>query len=118
MDPIGFALENYDAIGRWRDTDAGFPIDPSGELSGGVKFDGPDDLKRILVEKDDFIESFCEKMLTYALGRGTEYYDQCAIDLIVEHLRSQDYRFSALIEAIVTSEPFLKRQPSTPTSSS
>lgn len=111
MDPIGFALENFDAIGRWRDMDGDFPIDPSGELTGGIKIDGPADLKRVLVEKDDFARALAEKMLTYALGRGTEYYDKRAIDLILEHLQANDYRFSSLIEAIITSEAFLKRQP-------
>ncbi|MGY8691161.1 MAG: DUF1592 domain-containing protein, partial [Verrucomicrobiales bacterium] len=110
MDPIGFALENYDAIGRWRDSDGGFPIDPAGELTGGIKVEGPEDLKKALVEKDDFLEALSEKVLTYALGRGTEYYDKCAIDLIVEQLKANEFRFSSMIDAIVTSEPFLKRQ--------
>lgn len=113
MDPIGFALENYDAIGRWRDTDGDFPIDPSGELSGGIQVAGPEELKRVLVEKDSFIRALAEKMLIYALGRGTEYYDKCAVDLLVEHLEANEYRFSALIDAIVTSDPFLKRQTTT-----
>ncbi len=110
MDPIGFALENYDAIGRWRDMDGKFPIDPASELVGGITVEGPDDLKRALVQKEDYIEALAEKMLTYALGRGTEYYDKCAIDLIVAQLKGSEYRFSSLIDAIVTSEPFLKRQ--------
>lgn len=110
MDPIGFALENYDAIGRWRDTDGDFPIDPAGELVGGIEIGGPEDLKKALVEKEKFVESLSEKLLTYALGRGTEYYDKCAIDLIVEQLEANEFRFSSLIDAIVTSEPFLKRQ--------
>ena len=111
MDPIGFALENFDAIGRWRDTDGAFPIDPAGTLTGGIKVAGPEDLKKALVQKEKFVESLSEKLLTYALGRGTEYYDKCAIDLIVEQLKANDYRFTTLIDAIVTSDPFLKRQP-------
>ncbi len=110
MDPIGFALENFDAIGRWRDTDGDFPIDPSGELTGGIPVEGPVDLKRVLVEKEQFVRALSEKLLTYALGRGTEYYDKCAIDLIVKHLQANDFRFSSMIDAIVTSDPFLKRQ--------
>ena len=110
MDPIGFALENYDAIGRWRDTDGAFPIDPSGKIVGGIEVGGPDDLKRAMVQNEKFVETLSEKLLTYALGRGTEYYDKCAIDLIVEQLKANGHRFSSLIDAIVTSEPFLKRQ--------
>ena len=110
MDPIGFALENYDAIGRWRDTDGAFPIDPSGKIVGGIEVAAPEDLKKALVQKDKFVETLSEKLLTYALGRGTEYYDKRAIDLIVEQLKANDHRFSSLIDAIVTSDPFLKRQ--------
>ena len=72
MDPIGFALENYDAIGRWRDTDGAFPIDPSGKIVGGIEVAAPEDLKKALVQKDKFVETLSEKLLTYALGRGTE----------------------------------------------
>ena len=116
MDPIGFALENFDAIGRWRDTDDGFPIDPSGTLTGGLKVEGPDDLKAALVSKEEFVEALCEKMLTYALGRGTEYYDAKAVLQIAKQLNSNDYRFSTLISAIVMSDPFRKRQLQKPTS--
>ncbi|MEN9019541.1 MAG: DUF1592 domain-containing protein, partial [Verrucomicrobiales bacterium] len=110
MDPIGFALENYDAIGRWRDTDGIFPIDPSGKIVGGIEVAAPEDLKKALVQKDKFVETLSEKLLTYALGRGTEYYDKRAIDLIVEQLKANDHRFSSLIDAIVTCDPLLKRQ--------
>ena len=116
MDPIGFALENFDAIGRWRDTDDGFPIDPSGTLTGGLKVEGPDDLKAALLSKEEFVEALCEKMLTYALGRGTEYYDAKAVLQIAKQLNSNDYRFSTLISAIVMSDPFRKRQLQKPTS--
>ncbi len=116
MDPIGFALENYDAIGRWRDADGDFPIDASSELTGGIEVSGPADLKRVLVEKEDFVWTLCENMLIYALGRGTEYYDKCSVDLVVDQLRAGGYRFSTLIEAIVMSDPFLKRQPNPSTS--
>jgi mono/diheme cytochrome c family protein len=110
MDPIGFAFENYDAIGRWRTKEGSFDIDPSGELPDGRRFQGPAELKQILKEKKDlFARSVTEKMLTYALGRGLEFYDQCAIDKIVAALAKNDYRFSTLVVEIVHSDPFQKR---------
>lgn len=112
MDPIGFAMENFDAIGRWREKDGDQPIDASGELTTGMKFTGPVELQRILVseKKDDFVRCVAEKMLTFAIGRGIEYYDRCAIDKIVEQMKQNDYRFSALVIAVVESEPFQKRK--------
>ncbi|MEW4565265.1 DUF1592 domain-containing protein [Bremerella sp. JC770] len=111
MDPIGFALENYDAIGRWRTKDAGFAIDASGEMPGGRKFDGAAGLKRLLLEekKDEFIHNLISKTSTYALGRGVEYYDECAIQAVKIEMEQSDYRFSSMIRAIVHSEPFQKR---------
>jgi len=111
MDPIGFALENYDAIGRWRTKDAGFAIDASGEMPGGRKFDGAAGLKRLLLEekKDEFIHNLISKTMTYALGRGVEYYDECAIQAVKIEMEQSDYRFSSMIRAIVHSEPFQKR---------
>jgi hypothetical protein len=110
MDPIGFAFENYDAIGAFRTKDGQFDIDASGELPGGQKFQGPGELKAILKEKKElFVRSLAEKMLTYALGRGLEYYDKCAVDTIVAGLEKNDYRFGALIAETVKSEPFLMR---------
>jgi hypothetical protein len=110
MDPIGFAFENYDAIGRWRDKDEGFKIDPAGVLPDGKTFKGPKELKTILRGKKDlFARSLSEKVLTYALGRGLEYYDRCAVDKIVAALEKNDYRFSTLLSAVVQSEPFLMR---------
>ncbi len=97
MDPIGFAFENYDAIGAWRDKDGGFTIDPSGVLPDGQSFQGPAELKAFLRGKKDlFSRCLTEKMLTYALGRGLEYYDRCAVDKIVKALAGDDYRFSTL----------------------
>ncbi len=73
MDPIGFAMENFDAIGRWRDTDGGFKIDASGTLPEGQSFNGPDELRKVLAaRKGDFLRCLTEKMMTYALGRGIE----------------------------------------------
>ncbi len=110
MDPLGIAFENFDAIGAWREKDSGFAIDPSGVLPDGKKFAGPKELKMILREKKDlFARCLSDKLLTYALGRGVEYYDRCAIDKIVQSLEKNDYKFSTLIMETVRSEPFLMR---------
>jgi hypothetical protein len=111
MDPLGFGLENFDGIGAWRTKDGEFVIDPAGDLPTGESFKSPKELRAILLaQKDDFTRCLTEKMLTYALGRGLEYYDQCATDSIVEAVRKADYRFSALIEEIVMSDPFQRRR--------
>ena len=107
IDPLGFALENYDVLGRWRDQDAGKPIDSAGELPDGVKFHGPDELKAVLLrQKDVFIRNLTNKMLGYALGRGLTLKDSCAVDNIVSQLKDNDYSSQKLIEAIVMSVPF------------
>jgi hypothetical protein len=108
MDPIGFAFENFDAIGKWRDLDGNFPVDSSGELPDGRAFNGAKDLIAILKTEDTFIRTITEKMLTFALGRGLEYYDKCATDEITATLIAADHQFSALVQAIVMSEPFQK----------
>ncbi len=111
MDPLGFGLENYDAIGGWRTQDGPFEIDASGELPGGQKFAGPQELKEILKgRKGDFLRCLAEKMLTYALGRGVEYSDRCTVKDIVAAVEEHDYRFSSLILAIVQSDAFQKRR--------
>ncbi len=111
MDPLGFAFENFDAIGAWREKDTGgFPIDASGVLPDGMTFTGADGLKTVLeAKKDLFLRAFATKMLTYGLGRGLEYYDRPAVDQIVGALSKNNYRFSTLILEIVKSEPFLMR---------
>jgi hypothetical protein len=110
MDPIGFAFENYDATGGWRDKDGLFDIDPSGELPGGQTFQGPAELKVILKGKKGlFARTLAEKMLTYALGRGLEHYDKCAVDKIVAALDKNDYRLKTLLSEVIKSEPFLMR---------
>jgi len=110
MDPIGFALEQYDAIGRWRERDNGQPIDASGKLPDGRRFSGAAELKRLLADDADaFARALAEKMLTYALGRGLEYYDICAINDIVANMQRHDYRFSSLVMGIVTSDAFRYR---------
>jgi hypothetical protein len=111
MDPLGFALQNFDAVGAWRTRDGKFPIDASGQLPGGETFNGPEGLKKLLKndEKEKFARCLAEKMLTYALGRGLETYDRAAVDGIVSSLEKNDYRFSALVFAVVESDPFQQR---------
>ena len=111
MDPLGFGFENFDAIGGWRTKDGKHEIDPTGELPTGQKFTSPAQLRAILKERqDDFAKCLADKMLTYALGRGTERYDRCAIEEIARGLKKNDYRFSALVIEIVNSDPFQKRR--------
>jgi hypothetical protein len=112
MDPLGFALENYDGVGRWRDKDAGNAIDASGKLPDGSTFVGAAGLKKILITKDrdEFIDTATERLLLYALGRGLEYYDQPAVRAISRDAAKDDYRMSALITAIVKSTPFEMRR--------
>ncbi len=112
MDPIGFALENFDGVGKWRDRDGGSAIDASGKLPGGVQFQGPAGLKKLLVANYgyQFETTVTEKLLTYALGRGLEYYDKPAVRAIMRQAARDDYRMSALIVAIVKSTPFQMRR--------
>jgi mono/diheme cytochrome c family protein len=114
MDPIGFALENYDAVGKWRDQDAGTTIDASGRLPDGTEFQGPAGLRRLLLTKykDDFVRTATEKLLTYALGRGVEYYDYPTVRAIVRDASRDNYRMSALIFAVINSTPFQMRRSS------
>jgi hypothetical protein len=110
MDPIGFAFENFDAIGRWREKDGKYAIDSSGVLPDGKTFKGPKELKSILKDKKDlFGRCLTEKLLTYALGRGVEDYDKCAVDKILGVLDKNGYRFSVLLMETVKSEPFQMR---------
>ncbi len=112
MDPIGFGFENYDGIGAWRNKDGEFPIDASGKLFSGESFDGAGGLKAILLKRkrDQFVRCLSEKMLTYALGRGLEHYDKCAVDKIVKDLGRNGYRFSSLVMEVVQSTPFEMRR--------
>ena len=111
MDPLGFALENFSPLGEWRTVDAGFPVDAGGAMPDGVTtFEGVSGLRRALLDKSDvFISTLTEKLLIYALGRGVEYYDKPAVRDIRRQAAQRDYRFSALIEGIVTSAPFRMR---------
>jgi hypothetical protein len=110
MDPLGFGLENFDAIGRWRDEVSGQKVDATGEMSNGAKFNGPAELKHILVgRRDEFVRNLAEKMLAYALGRGLEYYDVPTVRQIVKAVRAQDYRMTALVFEIAKCYPFQYR---------
>lgn len=109
MDPLGFALENFDATGMWRDKDryAGTVIDSAGELPDGTKINGPDDLRKALLRRpDQFVQTFVEALLTYSMGRTREYYDMPTVRQIVRETAPQDYRFSAIIQAIINTDQF------------
>lgn len=112
MDPIGFGLENFDAIGRWRDKDdSGAPIDAGGELPGGLKFNSPKELKAIIANrKEDLVRNLAEKLLAYALCRQIEGYDQIIIDNLLENISKDGYRMQSLITEVVTSYPFTHRR--------
>jgi len=111
MDAIGFGMENFDPIGKWRAKDGDSPIDPSGTLPGGQKFAGPAQLKQILKgKKSQFVKCLSEKLMTYALGRGLQNYDTCKVTDIVATAAKNDYRFSSLVTAVVLSDPFRKRR--------
>ena len=111
MDPIGFAFENFDVLGKFRDKEGDLPIDPSGELPSGQKFKGPDELKAILKEKKKlFSRNLAERLLIYATGRGLDYFDRRSVDGILAEAKKNDHRFHALITAIVQSDPFRMRR--------
>ena len=111
MDPLGFALENFDAIGKWRTADGGSPIDASGTLPDGAAFDGPAGLRRMLVERRaEVVEAVAAKLMTYALGRGVETADMPAIRRIVREAEAGDHRWSAIVLGIVRSTPFQMRR--------
>lgn len=112
MDPIGFGLENFDGVGGWREKDGKFAVDPAGKLVSGETFKGPAELIDILMQRkrDEFVRCLAEKMLTYALGRGIEYYDRCAVDQMVRGTAKNGYKFSSLILELVKSTPFQKRR--------
>ena len=110
IDPLGFGLESFDAIGRWREQENGVLVDSSGQLPDGTKFDGPDELKAVLMaRKDVFIRNLTSKLLGYALGRGLTLQDSCTVDSIVAQVKANGYSARTLIEAIVLSQPFRYR---------
>ena len=112
MDPIGFGFENFDAVGVWRAKDGDFPIDPAGQLVSGESFRGSADLTAVLMKKkrEEFTRCLSEKLLTYALGRGLEFYDKCALDEITKRLAKGNYKFSRLVLEIAKSVPFQQRR--------
>jgi hypothetical protein len=120
MDPLGFALENFDATGMWRDRDrfAGTTIDSVGELPDGTILKGPDDLRNALLRKpEQFVQTFAEGLLTYAMGRTEEYYDMPTVRRIVRDAAPKDYKFSSIVQSIVKSDQFKMRRAPQPVQS-
>jgi mono/diheme cytochrome c family protein len=120
MDPLGFALENFDATGMWRDRDrfAGTVIDSAGELPDGTKINGPDDLRKALLRRpDQFVQGFVENLLTYAMARPHEYYDMPTVRKIVRDASAKDYKVSVIVQAVVNSEQFKMRRAPQPVQS-
>ena len=114
MDPLGFGLENFDAVGRWRTDVAGEPVDASGVMTSGESFAGPAELKKVLLaRKDEFVRNVTEKLLAYALGRGLEYYDQPTVKEIGDALSRGEYKSGTLVLEIVKSYPFRYRRNAT-----
>jgi mono/diheme cytochrome c family protein len=111
MDPLGFGLENYDAVGKWRTEDGGFPVDPSGVLPGGKSFSSPAEMRRVLRGMlPDFARCLTEKMLTYALGRGLQRYDKPTVRAITQRLAASGYGLQTLVHEVVRSLPFQSRR--------
>ena len=113
MDPVGFALENYDAVGRWRDADGGVPVDATATLFDGTAVDGVDELEAALLRRPElFVGTVAEKLLTFAIGRGVEHADAPAVRAILRAAREDDYRLSSLVVGVVESMPFRMRKAS------
>jgi hypothetical protein len=110
IDPLGFALENYDLIGRWREESAGNPVDASARLWDGTELTGSDGLRRALLERKKlFVETFTEKLMTYALGRVLTYSDMPRVREIVAEAATDDYRFASIVKGIIESDAFQYR---------
>jgi hypothetical protein len=111
IDPLGFGLESFDGVGRWRDQEAGKPVDATGTLPGGKSFEGPVGLKDVLLDrKDEFLKSVVERLMIYALGRGLEDADVPSVREAVERAKSDGARWSSLVAAVAGSYPFLHRK--------
>jgi hypothetical protein len=111
MDPLGFARDNDNAVGLWREKAGDQPLDVTGELPTGEKLNGASDLKQVvLARRDEFIRNLTEQMLTYALGRELDFYDDCPVHQITTRLKAENYRFSSLITGTVKSFPFQHRK--------
>jgi hypothetical protein len=107
MDPIGFALENFDLVGTWRDVDGKTPVDASGQLVDGTRLNGPADLRAALLSRSDaFVTNATEKLFTYALGRPVQYFDMPVVRAVVHRAAQNDYRFSSLVLGVVSSDSF------------
>jgi hypothetical protein len=113
MDPLGFALENFDGIGEWRVKEIGGAVDPGGQLADGSKVDGPVALRKAILKRPElFVRTVTEKLMTYGLGRGVEYADRPIVRMIASSAAPQNYRFSSVVLGIVTSTPFqMKKAP-------
>ena len=110
MDPLGFALENFDLVGTWRDVDSRMPVDSSGQLVDGTIVKGPADLRAALLSRSDaFVTNVTEKLFTYALGRPVQYFDMPMVRAVVQRAAQNDYRFSSLILGVVSSDAFQMR---------
>src|SRR5581483_11880164 len=110
MDPIGFALENFDGVGKWRERDAGVNIDSSGVFPDGTKFDGVAGLKKALLQHpEEFVGTVSEKLLMYAIGRNVQYYDAPAVRAILREGAKGNYTFGSLVAAVAKSTPFQMR---------
>ncbi|HEX7235895.1 MAG TPA: DUF1588 domain-containing protein, partial [Gammaproteobacteria bacterium] len=110
MDPIGFALEHFDAVGRWRDDDGGLTIESRSELPDGRVIDGPKGVQEFLTSRPElFVSALTEKLMMYALGRNVQYYDAPAVRAVVHAAAERNYEFSAIVEGIVASVPFQMR---------
>jgi len=118
MDPIGFALENFDLVGTWRDIDGKSPVDASGQLVDGTKLNGPADLRQALLSRSDaFVTNTTEKLMTYALGRPVQYFDMPTVRAVVHRAAQNDYRFSSLVLGVVSSDAFQMKMKKAPVSS-
>jgi hypothetical protein len=110
MDPVGFALENFDAVGAWRTKEPGGPIDASGQLADGTPIDGVVTLRNAILDRPELVVgTMTEKLLTYALGRGVEARDMPAVRAVVREATKRDYRLSAIVMGVVKSVPFQYR---------
>ena len=110
MDPVGFSLENFDLVGKWRDLEEGSPIDTTGTMVDGTRLDGPASLRRALLDRSDaFVTVASEKLLTYAVGRVLTASDMPAVRAIVRNAARNKYRFSSLVAGVVHSQPFQMR---------
>lgn len=111
MDPVGFALENFDALGRWRDTENGEPISVAGRLADGTEFVGVSGLEQALLKRPElFVHTLTEKLMTFALGRGLDHNDAPPVRGVVRHAKRNDFRFSEIVLGIVKSVPFQMRK--------